>query len=262
MTVYLDTFPSPGDYYMAVGRNLVQGQSSVVILGHNPSQTAASGFVDISEFGDITYLTSAETMNMVSTSTDDDVAGTGALTVLVSGVDGTGAAISEVVIMTGQVNKLTSNSYLRVNQILLLTAGTGTVNAGAITATASTAATVQAKMGIGDGVSHDARYTVPLGSTLYVLKGELNAHKVGGGQSPSVIFDGLLRPTGASRAFIKLFDKTLDTDVTNELDVELSVPDGSAVSRSDIKFQADTTIDATETRIRLYCILIEDQTAP
>ena len=250
------------DPLLEISRGNVTGHSIVVIRGHNPSQTSASGFVDIAEAGDLTYLTSAETMEIVSTSTDDDgdPVGTGLRTLLIEGVDNTGAAISETVTLNGTTDVTTVNSYLRVNSMTGLTVGSVGWNVGDVTATATSAATVQSKMGPAEGLSQSSHYTVPLGKTLYTVKLELNAAKLAGGQLPVVEFKEYVRSGGDGFCWMQVFDKKMDSAVRNELDLVLPFPSSFAqsVARSDIRMRADTDQDSTEVRTRLYGILVDD----
>ena len=72
---------------LEVARGNVPGMSTIVIRGHNPSQSSASGFVDVAEGGNLVYLTTAETMDIVSDDTDDTALGSGAQTVLINGLN-------------------------------------------------------------------------------------------------------------------------------------------------------------------------------
>lgn len=254
------TFIPNSDFMLDIARGLVPGHTLVVIRGHNPTQTSASGFVDVSEHGDLTYLTSAETMNIVSTSASDDgsPAGIGLRTLLITGVDGTGAAISETVVLNGTTNVLTSNSYLRINSMEGLTAGSSGWNVGNITATASTAGTIQGEMNAEESLSQGSHYTVPLGKTFYPIQLELNCAKISGGGSPEVEFKEYSRSGGAGAAWLQNFDKKIDTSVTNQLDVVMPFPGGGHPARTDIRIRADTDINNTEVRTRLYGILIDD----
>jgi hypothetical protein len=252
--------PAPGiGTLLDVAKGNVPGHSAVLIRGHNPSQTAASGFVDVSEFGNITYLSAAETMDLVSTDANDaDPSGTGLRTVLVQGVDGTGAAVQEVVPLNGLTPVTTVNAYLRVNFIIGLTAGSVGWNIGTVTATASTAATLQCQMNPVQAISHNAHYTVPLGKTLYVQQAEFNVAKEGGGGLPVVDFVAQVRIGGEGAAWVQVFDKKIDAAVSNDLDLFLANPNGLPTERSDIRFRADTDTNNTETRVRLYGLLVDN----
>lgn len=256
------TFIPNNDFYLQVARGLVPGHTEVTIRGHNPTQTSASGFVDVSEFGDLTYLTSAETMEIASTSTDDDGSpvGIGVRTLRIFGVDGTGAAIQEDVTMDGTTDVTTSLSYLRVNSMQCLTVGSSGWNVGAITATATTAATVQDEMDATEGISQSSHYTVPLGKTFFIMKLELNVARESAGTAPLVEFKLLAREGGAGNSWLQLFDKRIDAADVNELDILPPFPDlgEEGIARTDIRCLADTDQNDTETRTRLYGILIDD----
>ena len=86
---------------------------------------------------DITYPTSAVLISVASTSTDDDVAGIGALTVRVRGLDANYREQDEIVILTGQTPVDTTNTFIRVNDLFVITAGSSGVNVGYIHASDS-----------------------------------------------------------------------------------------------------------------------------
>lgn len=244
-------------FLQRVAQGDVLGHTTTIVRGHSPAQASASGMVDIGEFGNLTYLATAETMNIVSDDAADTSAGTGARTVLVQGVDNTGAAVQEVIVMDGVTPVLTVQSYLRVNSMIVLTVGTGTVNAGTITATSSAAVTLQDQMGAEDAVSACSFFTVPLGVTFYVLKAEFNVARLAGGNAPVVEFEARARVGGLGAAFVLLFDKRLDAAVVSEYDVIPAFP-AALAARSDIVFRSDTDQNDTETRSRLYGLLIQD----
>ena len=248
------------EYLFNVARGLVPGQETVVMRGHRPTQASADGVVDVWEVaGDLDYLASAETQEITSTDAADAApAGNGMRTALVLGVSGTGAAISEVVEMDGMNDVTTVNSYLRVNFLVGLTAGSVGWNVGTISATATTAATVQCQMDAIQSISHNSQYTVPLGKTLFIMQAELNVGKIGGGGLPVADFMVVARAGGPGAPFIQLFDKKLDAAVGNELDVMLPFPAAQAIARTDLKFRMSTDTNGTEVRTRLYGILIDD----
>jgi len=113
----------------------------------------------------------------VSSSSTDDVAtsGTGAWTVLIEGLDASYAAVSETVSLNGQTAVNTTNSYLRINKILVLTAGSGGASAGTIytgtgTVTSGVPAVVVNQTGSASNESESAFYSVPAGYTAYIYR--------------------------------------------------------------------------------------------
>lgn len=132
------------------------------------------------------YITTAAVMKISSGSANDAAAGTGARTVLVSGLDATYTPISETVTLNGQTAVNTTKSYLRVSSIRVLTAGSGGANAGALYAgtgdiTTGVPAVVHEIVPIGFNLSQTAAYTVPAGHTAYFVRGGMTAHTTGAG---------------------------------------------------------------------------------
>lgn len=245
------------DYFLEVSRGNIPGQSTIIIRGHNPDLDIADGFQDVAHDGDLTYLTGAETMNIVSTDADDDAGDTGLRTLLIHGVDGGGNYVQEIITMNGQTDVETVNTYLRVNAMIGLTVGSSGWNEGDITATSTVTASVQANMGITESLSQNSNYTVPLRKTFHLLKIELNAAKISGGGTPELEFKGYARIGGDGSAWLQLFDKKMDTGVTDEIDVTPSFPFG-AVERTDIRMRSNTDVNNTECRTRMYGIIIDN----
>ena len=127
------------------------------------------------EGGLYSYLAAATVLKVSSSSTADDSAGTGARTVQLFGLDANYDEINETVTLDGQTAVNTTKSYLRVNRMIVRSAGSGATNAGVIyagtgTVTAGVPANKYATIAVGDGQSLMALWTVPAGYTLYVSK--------------------------------------------------------------------------------------------
>lgn len=130
-------------------------------------------------------------------------------------------------------------------------------NIGIVTAKASSGGSTQAEMNATESLSQDSHYTVPLGKTFYLLKAELNAAKLTGGTAPIVEFRGMARPGGPGAAWLMLFDKRMDTALDDELDIEPAFP-ARMVARTDVRFRTDVDQNSTESRSRMYGLLIDD----
>lgn len=244
------------DFYLEVEKGNVPGHTGVRVFGHNPDVDV--GTEDVWEDGGtLTRMTSAETMNIVSTSTDDDGSpvGTGARTVQVDGLDGDFVAASEVVTMNGTTDVLTSNTYIRVSDLMVLTADATATNSnlGIITATASSAATVQAAMGVGDGLSHGIHYTVPAVKTGYLTKVELNVARNTSAVA-RVIYDAIITPPGA--ASFTIVKKAMTSD-QSEIEIYF-IPPVKFAAKSDIKMVATTDKADTELYARFMIIEVAD----
>jgi hypothetical protein len=127
------------------------------------------------EGGLYSYLSVATVLKVSSSSTADTSAGTGARTVQLYGLDADYNEINEIVTLNGQTAVNTTNSFLRINRMIVRTAGTGGTNAGVIyagtgTVTTGVPANKYATVATGDGQSLMALWTVPAGFTLYVYQ--------------------------------------------------------------------------------------------
>jgi hypothetical protein len=119
------------------------------------------------------YLSAATVIKVSSDNADDAAAGTGARTIQINGLDGDYNEISEVVTLNGQTAVNTVNSFLRVFEILVLTAGSGGIAAGIVyagtgTVTSGVPANVYATIPAGYNKSEMALWTVPAGYTAYI----------------------------------------------------------------------------------------------
>jgi hypothetical protein len=162
-------------FELQVARGQVDGHSNFCQFGINTNvaQSAETVWIGSSVYS---FPTSASVIK-VSSSSADDVAttGTGAWTVLIEGVNASYEAVSETVSLNGQTAVNTTNSYLRINKILILTAGTGgssagTIYAGTGTVTAGVPAVVVNQTGSASNESESAFYTVPAGYTGYIYR--------------------------------------------------------------------------------------------
>jgi hypothetical protein len=247
------------DIYLEIGKGAVPGHSQVIIRGHGTALSTAGStvFSDLSEFGDITYMSSAEIMEIQSSSTADSSSDTGLQTILLQGIDNDGAAASEVVEMKGTTTANTVGAYKRVNALIGLAVGSGGNNAGVITAISATANTTQCMMGAREGISQNSHYTVPAEHTGYLTRVELNAAKLSGGGTPLVEIQGLFR-VSTGNSWLQGFDKRMDTTVTDELDLDLPVPTAMQAG-TDIRMTGRSNVANTEARSRMYIILVDDR---
>jgi hypothetical protein len=187
-------------FELQVARNQIMGHSAVTVFGYN-------GDVDQTEEsiwpngGTVPHPTTASVLDIVSTSTDDDAAGTGARTVFIEGLNNNYNVVSETVILDGTTVVETVNSYLYVNQFYVVTAGTGGVNAGEITAKVDS--TLYDLIAVGYNQRTTAHYCVPAGYTAYLTEGVLTAGQASGSTSVTAFLkqhgpDGILRVAAIS----------------------------------------------------------------
>lgn len=145
----------------------------VDVSGYNPDIDAATNPETLWEPGGLyVWQTAAETLEMLSSSASDAAAGVGARTVRVSGLDASWVEQSEVVTLNGVGVVALVNSYLRINHIEVVTAGSTRSNVGTITLRRTAAGSTRGQIGVigtqGIGVGVSGRYSVPVGKVLIV----------------------------------------------------------------------------------------------
>jgi len=125
------------------------------------------------------YLTSAEQLKVSSSAPATDVpASTGAWTVLIYGLDANYRIITETVTLENAGPVTTTQSFLRVCEVSVMTAGTGGKNAGNISVKNNANTNTVGYIPIGENQSHMAICTVPTGYRFIMLArqgGELAA---------------------------------------------------------------------------------------
>lgn len=125
------------------------------------------------------YLSSAETMNIVSTSTDDDgdPTGTGAHTLIIFGLDDDYLPVQETVTLNGTSNVLTSTAFLRVLRMIVTAAGSTGSNVGTITCTASSSSSVHAQINPTDNQTLKINFSIPADKHGLITHAELGCAK-------------------------------------------------------------------------------------
>lgn len=146
----------------------VPGYARVAILGHNPNIQTSGTAADVWEGGgNYPLLTVASQLEILSTSAADTAAGTGARTVLIQGLDANWLPITETLTLNGVTPVATVNSYLRINLMTTVTAGSGAQNAGDLTLRVVGAGSTQSIARSGYGFGRQAVYTVADGNSLF-----------------------------------------------------------------------------------------------
>jgi hypothetical protein len=159
-------------FELQVARGQIQAHSVVTIAGYNSD--VDQSWEMITPVGNLSYPAAALQMTVSSADADDTSTGTGARTVLITGLDANYAVISETVTMNGQTAVTTTNSFLRINSMLVTTAGTSLANEGSIyigtsTVTSGVPATIYNVIAAGFSSATSSQYTIPAGYTGYLV---------------------------------------------------------------------------------------------
>lgn len=158
------------DFYTAVGLGMMSPDiRRVTALGNNPDVDTGSVPEDIWSGGGLyPFMTAATSLELVSSSASDASAGTGARTILVSGLDINYVEQSDTVTLNGTTAVDLPRQYFRINQIMVLTAGSTESNVGTITLRDDGGGTTRGLIMPANGISRQAVYTVPANHTLSV----------------------------------------------------------------------------------------------
>lgn len=228
------------EYGLAIRRGLVPGVSIVHKFGRNPDIDTASGFEDLWSGGGLYTgfnATAAEIVTVVSSSALDTAAGTGARTVELFGLGAGFVSQSEVVILNGVTPVSTVNSYLRLDVVLVLTAGTGGFNKGTITCRQSiTTANIFAVMPIGGNDALIACYTVPAGKIGYVISGFATLSKK---QTSASDIQASVRRPGSVFQIVEWL--SINSTGTGAIERLFRVPRAAMAAGTDIKLAADAS---------------------
>jgi hypothetical protein len=225
-------------FNLQVARGQIMGHSSFSIFGYNPDLDTSEESV-WPDGGTVPHPTAASALSIVSTSTADDAAGTGAQTVFIEGLDGNYNVVSETVTMDGTTPVVTQNTYLYVNRFYVATAGTGGTNAGEITAKVST--TLYDIIATGYNNSTTAHYCVPAGYTAYLVEGSISAGQASGSSSVT----GFLKQHGPDGILRIAAVTTLNNGFANySFQFPIVVPEKNCIGATAIGAAANNSVSA------------------
>ena len=179
-------FGSTEPFELQVSRGQVAFHQFIHKFGFNPSVDTNLATVWL-QGGLYSYLSSASTLYISSSSTADTGAGTGARTVTVSGLDNNFDQKVETVTLNGQSGvELNGSTWFRVNRIVVNTAGSGGANAGVLyvgteaSPTGGVPTNKYATVGIGDNQTLMMTYTIPRGYTAFITQKDVSASSSAG----------------------------------------------------------------------------------
>ncbi len=244
------SYISNRDFALEAAKGNVVGHSTVNKFGRN-TEVDSGVIADIwdgGNTGDVSLLwvapTAARTHTIASDSASDTSGGVGARTVRIWGLTGWGAKeVSEDVTLNTGSPPVTSNSYVIIHRIQVLTKGATNVNVGTITATATSDGTITAQIGPGQGQTHMAIYGIPSIQKLFIGRFYADMNRLaGGGAAVGYINVSLeVNPEPDAELLNFLIKQTLglSLDGTSAMTIDYYVPKiitGPAI----IKVQADS----------------------
>jgi len=229
------------DFLIEVAKGNIPGHSVVNKFGHNPSITTSTDPEDIWAGGGLYdfYPTTAQAMQVVSTSIEDDTGGSGAITMIFYGLDSNWDAINETITLDGQDTVNLVNSYIRMFRAVALTAGSAGTNVGTITVKQDGAGTdIAIVIAPTDGQTQQAIYTIPNNTTGYFIKGYVGISKGGGATVYAAEFKWKARlNNGTSGAWATKGQMECITHGSNWWQYEYGVFGGGIPEKSDIRIE-------------------------
>ena len=194
---------------------------------------------------ELVHLTTAETLDIASTSGLD----AGNL-VFVSGLDADYNEVSDLVTIPGT----TTQEFLRVREMVVITAVDPVANQGVITAVSSDTSELQDYMRIGQGVTRSWHFTVPAGKNFFVRQVDLGATPLNKrgltAMQIEVRFFGGGRPWLSGGTFFMDGDTQIAREQTSA--VWLDLPE-----KTDIRWKVTSSEDDYEIQARMYGYLVD-----
>jgi len=180
-------YKATDNYFIEAARGNISGHTTINKFGRNTAigSGVTADIWDGGYTGDVSLIwvapTAARTHTIASTDANDTTGGSGARTVRITGLtDWDTAQVSEDVTMNTGSPPVTSNSYVIIHRLNVLTKGATNSNTGVITATATTDGTITAQINALQGQSQMVIYGIPSTQKLYLGRFYGNANKSGG----------------------------------------------------------------------------------
>lgn len=162
-------FDPPQNFYVDASAGNIQFARTWFAFGQHTHTAGATEHTVWAADARWARMNTAQTVDLVSTSTDDAYGGTGATVVMIYGLLADFTEALEPVVMNGTTPVTSVNEYTCVTRIGVWEAGSGHTNAGDITCTASTDSTTQCFILAETSSSNGLVYAVPKDNKAMIL---------------------------------------------------------------------------------------------
>ena len=234
----------PTDFHAEVALGLRQGAMTWNKFGYNDNIDTGTEVL-ASWGGTYQFITVGETIEIVSTSTDDDDGGTGVNSIVVYGVDENWDEQTEVVTMNGTTTVTTTSQWIGINRVAVFLSGSGQTNAGDINVTATTSGYQMAQMPLGDGVTQQMIFFTPQNHVFLAEWLHFNAIKTSGGGNPEILIRAYVY-SAVNNTKQEVFRGKMDLAKTNDLDLAPPIP--FPISEKTI-FWCEVETDTNDTQV-------------
>lgn len=244
------------EYGLAIQKGKVPGTSVTHKFGRNSDISTASGFEDIWNGGGHYTgqdATVAETVEVFSSDISDTSAGTGARTIQLVGLGAGFVYQTEILTLNGTTSVASTLQYLRLDTVLVLTAGSFGKNAGQITLRQQTTiVNVFGQVLTETNRTLIAAYTIPAGKVGYVTSGFATIAKK---QDSFSNIQAKVRFPGSVFQVVEWF--TISANGTSYVERNFKVSLIGIPAGTDIKISADTSINGTGVAAGFEIILVD-----
>jgi hypothetical protein len=233
------------EYRYEVAMGNIYGSSTWNKFGYNADINGSAEIV-ASFGGTFNIMTSADTLNVVSTANNDNSGGQAARTIVLVGIDANGDYQEETVTMNGQTPVTTTNSWLGINRAYVASVGNSNYNQGDITISDTLAIFgTQAQIPSMKGITQQSIFHVPSGHKFLSDWLEINASRQGA--APFIQIFGYVynRPTNVRQ---QIFTTSTGDGQSSELQLTPSQP---FVINEDSVLYFEATSDHTNTLVSL-----------
>jgi hypothetical protein len=244
--------PDNKDFYLEVAKGNVPKHSLYHLSPRNSNVgTVSEDCTPMSA----TYVspTTYRTMNTVSSSANDASAGTGMRTMEITGVTLNGVE-SEVITLNGTTPVVSTKQYACILESEGETWGSGLANAGNITSTASTDATVQNVIPIGFNEAYSGVFMCPVGYKAYLLAWGVDFQNI---TSTTLLDCVLLKKNGFGGGWQYEDFTALYASGTSSKDVDYKGGLLIAAGRF-IKTQVTSSITGSDVQVNYDILLVQD----
>lgn len=240
----------PANFHLETAKGDVYDHMTWNKFGYNDDVDTGGEEIIASWGGTYTPPTTAETLDIVSSSANDtNSSGTGLRSVVITGIDASRNSQVEVVNLNGTTTVTTVSTWLGINRVSPFLCGTGLTNAGTIDITNTTSGDTLAQMPAGETVTQQCIFHVQSGHTFLATWLHVNVLKLsGGGGNPEVTIRGYVFSPVAN-AKILIFKAKIDTALENTIDINPVEP-FPVTENSVLYFTAETDANNTSVDMR------------
>ena len=245
--------------FNAVNHGILNDYKSVTKFGYNLdfSTTEETVWSAGGEF-DPSAITGAETLTVVSTSTNDvNTSGTGAWLVAIFGLDANYNEISELTLaLNGTSSVTSSNSYIAVNRCAVAFSGSLDRNDGIISFTQSSSGIKLAEIPAGESITQQCIYTVPAGYSAYLQGVYVSGAKAGGGGQPVMEIDVYSYNPSSETKYL-VHRGFLDVQISNDLTIPQITANATA-EKNTIFLDAISDTATSKLFVKFFMVLMRN----